>query len=82
MIYKIPVIGFIYALVQIEQAQNTYFKCHAAGGACWKEYDASWLPFDQFNESVLWTAGFFAAMILLIRIWVILQRKEAGRRVA
>jgi hypothetical protein len=69
MIYKIPVVGFIYASWKIIAAQHAYEVCHAAAKPCWAEYEATWVPFAHFNEAALWTFASLVMMWFGLQIW-------------
>lgn len=68
MIYKIPIVGFVYAFLKIHEAQSAAMACYDSGKeSCSFLADATWEPLHHFNESVVYT------MIPLVILWFIFR---------
>ena len=63
----VPIIGFVYCAAKILWAQHLYDVCHAGGGSCWAEYDATWPLFDDVTIAFLVTMLFAVFMFALIQ---------------
>jgi hypothetical protein len=73
---NVPIIGWIVNEIAYYHAHKVWEACHAAGGLCWKEYEATWPPFDALSQSFFVTMGTFLGFIVVLKILSSISRNH------